>query len=112
MISPTVCDSRLKVAVSITLSPKRTCARRNLRPIRKQLRNARFTSFGLALVPTSKSFGCRPQEAVAERALHLVRLGAGAHVEVLRLPPQEEVADAAADQIRLVSEAGETVQHA
>ena len=60
MISPTVWEFWRNVAVSMTFSPKRTCARRKRRPTRKQLRNAFFTSFGVALVPTSKSFGFRP----------------------------------------------------
>ncbi len=45
------------------------------------------------------------EEAVAERALHLVRLRARADVEVLRLAPQQEVAHAAAHEIGDVAEA-------
>ena len=61
MISPTVWEFWRNVAVSITFPPSNlTCASLNRRPIRKQLRNAFFTSFGLADVPTSKSFGLRP----------------------------------------------------
>jgi len=49
-----------KVDTSMISSWKWKCARRNRRPTRRQLRNIRFTSPGVALVTTSKSFGSRP----------------------------------------------------
>ena len=48
------------VDVSMILSPKNTVASRNRRPMIRQLRNSDFTSLGVALVATSKSFGLRP----------------------------------------------------
>ena len=44
------------------------------------------------------------QEAVAERALHLVRLRARTHVKVLGLAPQQEIAHTAAYEIGDVAE--------
>ena len=49
-----------KVATSMISWPKCTWARRNRRPIRRQLRNRRRTSSGNALVATSKSLGVMP----------------------------------------------------
>ena len=48
------------VATSMMSRPKNTCARRNLRPTSRQLRNSRLTSSGSASVTTSKSFGSSP----------------------------------------------------
>ena len=49
---------------------------------------------------------------VAERGLDLVRRGAGGDVEVLRLLADEQVADAAADQVGLVAGPGQLAHHA
>ena len=51
------------------------------------------------------------EEAVAERPLHLVRRRARADVEVLRVPPQQQVAHAAPHEVRGVAEPRKAVQH-
>jgi len=51
---------RLKVATSMTFVPKRTCARRNRRPMMKQFRNSFLIWYGCASVPMSKSLGRLP----------------------------------------------------
>ena len=50
------------------------------------------------------------EEAVAERALHLVRLRARAHVEVLRLAPEQEIAHPSPHEIGHVSQPGKTIK--
>jgi len=52
------------------------------------------------------------EPAVAEDRADLSGVGAGGHVEILRLPAEEKVADAAADQVGLVPEAAQAVDHA
>jgi hypothetical protein len=50
-----------KVDTSRIFPPlKYTCARRNRRPMRRQLRNSARIWSGVALVAMSKSFGSRP----------------------------------------------------
>ena len=51
------------------------------------------------------------EETVAERALHLVRLRARAHVEVLGLAAQQQIAHAAAHEIGDVSETRQAIEH-
>ena len=58
--------------------PKNTWARRNRRPMIRELRNVALISFGVALVATSKSFGVARDEQVADAATDEVRLVAGA----------------------------------
>ena len=50
------------------------------------------------------------QEAIAECVLHLVGLGARPDVEILRLAPHQQVAHAPADEIRRVTEPGESIE--
>ena len=64
--------------------PKKMCASRKRRPMMRQLRNRRRISLGVALVATSKSLG---------------------------FPPEQQVADAAADQVGGVVEAAQALDH-
>ena len=50
------------------------------------------------------------QEAVAERVLHLVRLGARADVEILRRASQQKIPHATAHEVGGVAELVKTVQ--
>ena len=52
------------------------------------------------------------QAAVAEQVLHLVRGGAGGHVEVLRRQAQQQIAHGTADQVGGVAGFIQAIQHA
>lgn len=51
------------------------------------------------------------QVATAEQFLYFFRPGIGGDVEILRFPPQQHVAHAAADQIGLIAGLLQAVQH-
>ena len=75
---------RRNVATSIVLLPKRTCASRKRRPMIQQFRNSFLIWYGMRV---------------------------GADVEVLRLAAEQQVADAAADEVRGVVELLQAVQN-
>ena len=53
--------------------PKKMCASRKRRPMMRQFRNRRLISLGVALVATSKSLGLRAEQQVAHAAADQVR---------------------------------------
>ncbi len=61
------------VAVSMIFLPKKTWARRKRRPMMRQLRKVARMSFGVALVATSKSLGMQAEQQVADAAPDQVR---------------------------------------
>jgi hypothetical protein len=51
------------------------------------------------------------ESAIAKNLFYLLRTGIGRHIEVLRLPPQQQVAYPATDQKRLVTGFSQPIQN-
>ena len=64
---------RRNVATSIVFGPNLTCASRKRRPMIQQLRKSFLTWWGCADVPMSKSFGRRPEQEVTDAAADEIR---------------------------------------